>query len=405
MKKTGCILLPVVLILIMAGCQNMNDSSIAVTSVTLDRTTLDMALDATEQLTATALPANATNTGIKWSVSSGAAVTVDKQGTVTAVNTGTAVVKAASADDSSKYATCTVTVTNIPVTSVALNKTALTLKLDVSETLGITVLPPDASNPSVTWASSNTQAATVNQQGMVTAVSGGSTVISATSVADSTLTASCTVTVDDTAVYTYSDTSPLIRVDRYSSVEVQGAAGKRMFLVKSNPLSLSVAASSTGSMAGSAMTRNAASYSFHAPSGERIIRYNHAGAEAFSSQPLPKRQEKTQRAVTPSRSYSSGASKSFWVENSNTGVETQITAIVRAVGDNCYIWVPDEYYNGPDGVTDDDKINATQAQLLADKFDFIYPLVTNVFGYEYGGGPNGNGGLIQINVFLFWYMI
>jgi hypothetical protein len=38
------------------------------------------------------------------------------------------------------------------------------------------------------------------------------------------------------------------------------------------------------------------------------------------------------------------------------------------------------------------KITDTQAKALSDKFDLIYPLETNLLGFEYGGGPGGDGG-------------
>ena len=38
------------------------------------------------------------------------------------------------------------------------------------------------------------------------------------------------------------------------------------------------------------------------------------------------------------------------------------------------------------------KITDSQAQTLAQKFDQIYPLETKLIGYEYGGGPGGDGG-------------
>jgi hypothetical protein len=39
-----------------------------------------------------------------------------------------------------------------------------------------------------------------------------------------------------------------------------------------------------------------------------------------------------------------------------------------------------------------DLITKVQAKEMSDKFDTIYPAETNILGYEYGGGPGGNGG-------------
>lgn len=54
---------------------------------------------------------------------------------------------------------------NIPVTSLELNKGTLTLQEKDSDTLTVTVKPADATNQDVTWESSNTSIATVSEDG------------------------------------------------------------------------------------------------------------------------------------------------------------------------------------------------------------------------------------------------
>ncbi|MCQ2077896.1 MAG: Ig-like domain-containing protein [Bacteroidaceae bacterium] len=82
----------------------------------------------------------------------------------------------------------------IPVTGVSLNKNETTIEKGKTETLTATVTPNDALNPNVTWSSSNTNVATVNEDGEVTAVDGGEAIITVTTV-DGSKTATCTVTV------------------------------------------------------------------------------------------------------------------------------------------------------------------------------------------------------------------
>lgn len=79
------------------------------------------------------------------------------------------------------------------VTSVSLNKTALTLKDGESAVLAATVLPEDASNKAVTWSSDNEAVATVTD-GTVTAIKGGTANITVTAV-DGNQSAVCAVTV------------------------------------------------------------------------------------------------------------------------------------------------------------------------------------------------------------------
>jgi len=92
-------------------------TTVAVTGVTLNKTTLSLGVGGTETLTATIAPANATNTAVTWSTSDAAVATVTN-GVVTAVATGTAAIIISTADGG-KTATCSVTVT--PATAPALN--------------------------------------------------------------------------------------------------------------------------------------------------------------------------------------------------------------------------------------------------------------------------------------------
>ena len=82
---------------------------------------------------------------------------------ITAVGSGTATITVRTANG--KTDTCQVTVTDsaaeiIEVTSVSLNKSALTLEIGDSETLIATVSPSNATDKSVTWTSSAQSVAT-----------------------------------------------------------------------------------------------------------------------------------------------------------------------------------------------------------------------------------------------------
>ena len=87
---------------------------------------------------------------------------------------------------------------DIPTTGVTLDKTTLALVNGNSGTLTATVEPSEASQ-SVTWASSNTAVATVDENGTVTAVGAGEATITATAAVAAEggekPSASCTVTV------------------------------------------------------------------------------------------------------------------------------------------------------------------------------------------------------------------
>lgn len=82
------------------------------------------------------------------------------------------------------------------VTEIILNKSSLSLQTGQSETLTATVKPDNATDKSVTWKSSNTSVADVNN-GKVTAIAKGTAKITCTANDGSGKYATCTVTVTD----------------------------------------------------------------------------------------------------------------------------------------------------------------------------------------------------------------
>ena len=161
--------------------------SIPVTAVILNKTSLSLAKGSSETLTATVSPRDATDNTVKWSSDNPSVATVDQNGQVIAVNAGNAVITASAGDVS---ATCEVSVF-IPVTSITLSSTDLTLLVGETAVLEATVLPEDATAKNVTWWSSYPDVATV-EGGMITALGFGQADIVAQVGGQS---ASCTVTV------------------------------------------------------------------------------------------------------------------------------------------------------------------------------------------------------------------
>ena len=81
------------------------------------------------------------------------------------------------------------------VTDITLNKSELFLVSNETETLIATIYPDDASNKKITWKSDNHTVATVNEEGLVTAVNKGETIITATT-ENGKKTATCFVNID-----------------------------------------------------------------------------------------------------------------------------------------------------------------------------------------------------------------
>lgn len=175
-------------------------SDVSVTSISLDKSNTTISKGSTETLTATVYPANATNKSVTWSSNNPSVATVNSNGTITAVGTGTAIITVKTVDGG-KTAACTVTVTEpiVSVTSVVLNKSNITISKGSTETLTAIVYPANATNKSVTWSSNNPSVATVNSNGVVTAVGAGTAIITVRTV-DGNQTATCSVAVTETNV-------------------------------------------------------------------------------------------------------------------------------------------------------------------------------------------------------------
>lgn len=174
---------------------------VAVTGVTLDKTTISLEAGQTAQLTATVQPGNADNQAVTWSSSDNNVVSVDATGKITANAKGSATITVTTADGG-KTATCTVTVTEpaapVAVTGVTLNKNNTTIYTGRTETLTATIQPADATNKAVTWTSDNTGVATINN-GVVTGVSVGTATITVKTT-DGGFTATCIVKVEEAPI-------------------------------------------------------------------------------------------------------------------------------------------------------------------------------------------------------------
>ena len=105
---------------------------------------------------------NATDKTITWSSSDESVATV-QNGTITALKTGQAIIKAACGN---KVATCVVNVI-IVVEEITLNTESVTLKVGETFILTAMVKPEDATDKTITWTSSDESVATV-QDGTIT---------------------------------------------------------------------------------------------------------------------------------------------------------------------------------------------------------------------------------------------
>lgn len=185
-------------------------ASVAVTGVTLDKTTLTLAPKDSYALKATVKPDNATNQNLTWKSNKPAVATVSRKGEVTAVAEGTATITVTT-NDGDYMAICDVTVAKSKVTSLTLDPAGPEV-LPIGKTRTLTAKANYSNGTTgtvdVSWSSTNTAVAAVSKKGEVTAVAEGTATIMALyqdSSNDSAVSATYQVTVSKNATTSKDD--------------------------------------------------------------------------------------------------------------------------------------------------------------------------------------------------------
>ena len=124
-----------------------------------------------------------------------------------------------------KFSTAPVSLEITP-TSVALNKTTLTLDIGRTSNLRATVYPSNAANKKCTWRSSNTSVATVDSNGKVTAKKAGTATITVKTSNGKTATCKVTVNLPAPQITGLANTTGGIKI---SWNKVDGAYGYRLY--------------------------------------------------------------------------------------------------------------------------------------------------------------------------------
>lgn len=168
--------------------------TVKVTKINLDKSAVTVRVGSTEQLTATVEPAGAANKNVTYTSSDSTIASVSAGGLITGVKAGTCTITATAADGSGVTATCAVIVAQ-SVTGLTLSPSSISLAPSGSATLTPVITPSDATNKNVTYTSSNTSIAVVSNTGLVIGQNEGVAVITAVSVDNPAVIATCTVTV------------------------------------------------------------------------------------------------------------------------------------------------------------------------------------------------------------------
>lgn len=162
------------------------------TEMTLEASATAIAPGQTSQLYPKFVPAG-TSIKVSYKSSDTTVATVDANGTVKGLTEGTATIVATTANNLS--ATLTIKVAKVAPTSMKLNVSTLTMTIGEGNQTLSAQFPEGTTQTEVTWKSSDETVVSVDATGKLVAKKAGKATITATSVADPSITATCDVTV------------------------------------------------------------------------------------------------------------------------------------------------------------------------------------------------------------------
>lgn len=148
---------------------------IPVTGVSLNKTSTTIGRGETETLIATVEP-DGTGSTVEWESSNPSVAAVDQNGKVTAVSAGNATITATAGG---KSASCKVTV-NVPLKGITITGNQTSIRKGTTTQLSVSFDPEDTTDSKeLIWSSDDPGIASVDQNGLVTAIADGTTIIRA----------------------------------------------------------------------------------------------------------------------------------------------------------------------------------------------------------------------------------
>ena len=168
---------------------------VPVESIVASTNHLSINVGETRQITYTIIPANATDKTVTYSSSDNSKVSVDQLGNIRALEEGDVLITITCSNGVSTDCQVVVSAVSevVAVTGISLNKTNVNMHTGDTLTLKATISPANATNKSVKWESSAPTVASIDNNGLVTALSDGSATITCTSVSNASVSANCTI--------------------------------------------------------------------------------------------------------------------------------------------------------------------------------------------------------------------
>ncbi|SDL27023.1 Leucine rich repeat-containing protein [Sarcina sp. DSM 11001] len=269
----------------------------AVTGIKLNKTSANLNITKTLQLTATVLPDDATDKSVNWSSSNRKAATVDSNGKVRGVGAGTATITAAAADGSGVTATCTVTVSKLSVANVTVS--GLTAKTYTGKALTQT--------PTVKLGSTTLKLNTDYKLSYTNNTNAGTATLTVTGIGNYTGTKKATFTINKAAQkITAKASAASVAVGKTVTISVTGAKGKKSYKSSNTAIATvttagSVAAKKVGTVKITATS--AATANFKAASKTVTINVVPAATASLKAENQPTGIKLTWKKVTGANGY------------------------------------------------------------------------------------------------------
>ena len=160
-----------------AACSVVVNEVILPKKIKLNKSSLTLGLDGTQQLEYTISPADADIVLVSWSSSKPGVVSVDDHGFITALSTGEAKITAATSNG--KKATCKVKVKDIKPTGIKFSTSSVTMEVGEEYVSTIKLTPSGAAFRNIQFTSSDEGVAYVDDSGVIYAVDAGTATITA----------------------------------------------------------------------------------------------------------------------------------------------------------------------------------------------------------------------------------
>lgn len=164
-----------------------------VSSITIDKTKVEMACGSKRTLHVAVEPIDATNTRVKWTSSKPTVASVNSEGRVSALRPGTTTITCMALDGSGKSVSCEVTVVYY-VKEIAM-KEVKTVECGTTWTPKVSIYPGYATNKTLKWTSSDTSIAKVSSKGVITGVKNGTAYVTCTTTDGTKLSVTCKIKV------------------------------------------------------------------------------------------------------------------------------------------------------------------------------------------------------------------